>query len=99
MNSAEYKIKTSDEIAGLIKKIHPHLKKKIRAALTLIAKNPTIGKPLKDELAGLRSYRVSTFRIVYRVSFQNWIELIAIGPRKAIYEETYRQIKKEGKRE
>jgi len=99
MNPAQYKIKTSDEIADLIKGSHPHLKNKIRAALTLIAKNPDIGKSLRDELVGLKSYRVSSFRIVYRVSFQNCIELIAIGPRKNIYEETYRLIKKEGKRE
>jgi mRNA-degrading endonuclease RelE of RelBE toxin-antitoxin system len=99
MNPAQHKIKTSDEIADLIKGSHPHLKKKIRAALILIAKNPDIGKSLRDELAGLKSYRVSTFRIIYRVSFQNFIELIAIGPRKIIYEETYRLIKKESKRE
>jgi len=99
MNPAQHKIKTSDEIADLIKGSHPHLKKKIRAALILIAKYPDIGKSLRDELAGLKSYRVSTFRITYRVSFQNCIALIAIGPRKIIYEETYRLIKKESKRE
>jgi mRNA interferase RelE/StbE len=97
MNPAPYKIKTSDEIAALIKGIHPLLKKKIRAALTLIVQNPDIGKSLKDELTGLKSYRVSTFRIIYRGSFQNCIEVIAIGPRKNIYEETYRLIKKDGK--
>ena len=99
MNPSQHKIKTSAEIANLIKGSHPHLKKKIRAALILIAKNPDIGKSLRDELVGLKSYRVSSFRIVYRVSFQGCIDLIAIGPRKNIYEETYRLIKKEGKRE
>ena len=99
MNPAQYKIKTSGEIAHLIRGIHPHLKKKIRSALTIIAKNPAIGKSLRDELTGLKSYRISTFRIIYRVSFRQCIELIAVGPRKTIYEETYRLIKKERKRE
>jgi len=98
MNPAQYKIKTSDEIANLIRGTHPHLKKKIRSALTIIVNNPDIGKSLRDELTGLKSYRVSTFRIIYRISSRQCIELIAIGPRKTIYEETYRLIKKEGTR-
>ena len=98
MNPAQYKIKTACEIAKLIKGAHPNLKKKIRATLALIAKNPDIGKSLREELTGLKSYRVSTFRIIYRISSQNCIDLIAIGPRKTIYEETYRLIKKDGKR-
>ena len=99
MNPAQYKIKTSCEIANLVRGIHPHLKKKIRSALTIIAKNPAIGKSLRDELTGLMSYRISTLRIIYQVSSRQFIELIAIGPRRTIYEDTYRLIKKERKRE
>ena len=98
MNPAQYKIKTFDEIANLIRGTHPLLKKKIRSALTIIVNNPDIGKSLRDELTGLKSYRVSTFRIIYRISSRQCIELIAIGPRKTIYEETYRLIKKEDTR-
>jgi mRNA interferase RelE/StbE len=98
MNPAQYKIKTSDEIANLIRGTHPSLKKKIRSALTIIINNPDIGKSLRGELTGLKSYRVSSFRIIYRISSRQSIELIAIGPRKTIYEETYRLIKKEGTR-
>ena len=54
-----------------------------------------IGKSLKDELEGLRSYRISRFRIIYRISANQIIEVVAIGPRQPIYEETYRIIKKE----
>jgi mRNA interferase RelE/StbE len=98
MHLSHNKIEIPDALAKFIREIHPQLKKKIRAALTLIAKNPGIGKSLKDELLGLRSYRVSTFRIIYRISSRRCIELIAIGPRKTIYEETFKLIKKEGKR-
>jgi len=97
MNPAQYKIRTSDEIANLIRGTHPLLKKKIRSALTIMVNNPDIGKSLKDELTRLKSYRVSTYRIIYRISSRQCIELIAISPRKTIYEETYRLIKKEGR--
>jgi mRNA interferase RelE/StbE len=52
---------------------------------------------LKDELAGLRSFRVSRFRIIYRISARDIIDIVAIGPRRSIYQETYRLILKDGK--
>ncbi len=51
---------------------------------------PIAGKALKDELKGLRSLRVSRFRIIYRISKGKEIELVAIGPRERIYEDTFR---------
>jgi mRNA-degrading endonuclease RelE of RelBE toxin-antitoxin system len=45
---------------------------------------------VKDELEGLRSFRVSRFRIVYRISKKKEVEIISIGPRARIYEETFR---------
>ncbi|MBI4744740.1 MAG: hypothetical protein HY776_08015 [Actinobacteria bacterium] len=55
--------------------------------------NPESGKYLRNELAGLQSYKVGRFRIIYRKSL-NIIELISIGPRKNIYQETARLIKR-----
>jgi mRNA interferase RelE/StbE len=54
-----------------------------------------LGKALINELAGLRSFRVSSFRIIYRIKNPEQIELVAIGPRQRIYEETFRIIQKE----
>jgi mRNA interferase RelE/StbE len=47
-----------------------------------------------EELAGLRSFRVSSFRIIYRIKDIGQIELVAIGPRERIYEDTFRIIQK-----
>jgi mRNA interferase RelE/StbE len=80
-------------MAHFIRAMHPDLKRKIKAALKIIVSNPDVGKPLRDELMGLRSFRVSRLRIVYRVS-DRIIELVAVGPRERIYQETYRLIKK-----
>ena len=83
------------EIVAFIRGCHPQLKRKIRAGLRHIVTEPDSGKPLKDELEGLKSYRISKFRVVYRISTKRIIDIFAIGPRRTIYEETYRLIKKE----
>ncbi len=57
--------------------------------------DPHSGKALTEELSGLRSYRVSRYRIVYRLVQERQIELVAVGPRERIYEDTYRILKKE----
>lgn len=88
------KLKVPDDIAERIRNMHPHLKKKVRASLQAILSDPYSGKLLKAELAGLRSFRVGQFRIIYRVSDQKQIGIITIGPRENIYEETFRLLKK-----
>jgi len=89
------RLRVSDEVVALIRGCHPKLKRKIRAGLRHIVTEPESGKSLKDELAGLKSYRVSRFRIIYRISSKQIIDIAAVGPRKSIYKETYKIIKKE----
>ena len=74
--------------------LSPNLKKKIRAALEAIREDPSLGKPLKDELKGLWSYRVSRYRIVYRIHhYQIEIQVIDIALRSVIYERIVAAIK------
>jgi mRNA interferase RelE/StbE len=94
-NRSQKKLRVPGEIVALIRGCHPQLKRKIRAGLKHIVIEPEVGKSLKDELEGLRSYRISRFRVIYRISSKQIIDIVAIGPRKTIYEETYRIIKKE----
>ena len=95
MTPARRRIKLPDEIADLVRSFHPHLKRKVRASFKLILEDPLSGKALKDELLGLRSFRVSKFRIIYRTTKQEVVEVIAVGPRKTIYEETLKLLLKE----
>ena len=83
------------EIQRLIREMHPDLKRKLRASLDLIASNPNAGKALFDELEGLRSFRVSSFRVIYKMTDPKRIEIITIGPRRRIYEETVRILRKQ----
>lgn len=77
----------------LVRGLHPELKRKTNASLRTILADPASGKALKDELAGLRSFRVGSIRIIYRV-MRNIVEIVAIGPRERIYEDTYRLLKR-----
>jgi mRNA interferase RelE/StbE len=91
-----FKLKVADDVAGLVRGLHPVLKARVKKSLGIILDDPTVGKALRDELRGLRSFRVGRFRIVYRVAeSEKRIDVVAVGPRKNIYLETYRLVKKE----
>jgi mRNA interferase RelE/StbE len=90
-----YKIRLPDDVAGLLRGLHPNLKRKVRAALRILLRSPFEGKSLRDDFEGLRSYRIGRFRIVYRISAKKHIEVVAIGPRKRLYEETLKILKRE----
>jgi len=89
-----YKLRIPNDTVSLIRGLHPLLKKKIRAALQEITADPYTGKALKDELEGLWSYRIKRIRIIYQFTSKKYIDIIALGPRKNIYEETYKLLKK-----
>jgi len=92
---APYRFRVPSGIEILVRGLHPELKRKVRAGLDLVRTDPTAGKELRDELAGLRSLRVSRVRLIYRVGPGRVIDLIAIGPRRTIYEETLRRLRRE----
>lgn len=84
------RLRVPHEVATLVRGLHPVLKRKVRAALEVLLREPYAGKALQNELQGLRSYRVGRFRIIYRL--RKDVELVAFGPRDSIYLETYRQL-------
>jgi mRNA interferase RelE/StbE len=81
------RIKLPVEVAGLIRNLHPQIKRKIRSALEAIQADPMSGKQLRGELAACRSFRVGKIRIIYREK-NGIIEVVTIGPREVIYFET-----------
>jgi len=90
-----YKLVVPGNIKELIRMMHPSLKRKVKSSLKMILSDPYSGKTLIDELSGLKSFKVDTFRIIYRIKDPEQIELVAIGPRERIYKETFRIIQKE----
>ena len=88
------RLRLAPEVVSLLRGLHPDLKRRLRAALDRIVVDPSAGKALRAELAGLRTLRVGRIRIVYRES-QEVIEIVAVGPRDLIYEETLRLVRRE----
>ncbi|HAR67838.1 MAG TPA: cytotoxin [Lentisphaeria bacterium] len=88
-------LRVPGHVTDFLRHLHPDMKRKIRAALAAILAEPSSGKQLQRELAGLRSYRVGRLRVVYRQRGDDEIALVAVGPRRVIYEETYRRLQKE----
>jgi mRNA interferase RelE/StbE len=89
-----YRLRVPGPVAELVRGLHPELKSKVRAGLDVIRTDPSVGKELRDELAGLRSLRVGRFRIIYRIAPRRLIDLVAIGPRRTIYQETLRLLRR-----
>lgn len=94
MKQQRYKLRIADHAASVFRTLHPEIKRKLKTAFHQIASDPYAGKALNDELDGLRSYRVSRFRIIYCLKLEKQIEIITVGPRERIYEETYRLVSK-----
>ena len=81
-------------VSLILRHLHPQLKGKIRRGLDALVEDAAVGKALREELAGLRSYRIGRFRIVYREASGGVVEIVAIGPRRTIYQETFRLIQR-----
>lgn len=89
------RLRVPDDVARFLRGLHPGIERKVRAALDDILNNPEAGKALREELAGLRSYPVGRWRILYRSGSRKIVEIVAVGPRRVIYEETIRLLRKD----
>ena len=88
-----WKLRVPDPLVAMVRRLHLDLKRKVRASLAAISRDPHAGKPLREELDGLRSFRVGRLRIVFRIAAEaRAVDIVAIGPRTRIYEETYRLV-------
>lgn len=86
------RLRIPESLQVLIRHLAPAIKYKVRESLEEIRKHPELGKPLTEDLEGLRSYKVGQIRVVYRLG--DPIELVGIGPRKTIYQKVALEIKK-----
>lgn len=80
-------------LSGQAEKIYGKLSKdvrfRVRRALVNLKNKPYIGKRLHGDLRGNYSLRIGKFRIIYCVSEKDkTVFIIAIGPRKSIYQKS-----------
>ncbi|OGH06112.1 MAG: hypothetical protein A2W22_04355 [Candidatus Levybacteria bacterium RBG_16_35_11] len=81
-----YRLRISSRAENEIKKISRSHQKAIISALAEIKEEPFLGKPLTRELTGRFSFRVSVYRIIYKVSKKDrTIDILTIGHRSTIY--------------
>jgi mRNA interferase RelE/StbE len=95
---AQIRFRVPDEVAQLVRGLHPDIKRKVRAALDRLAQDLEAGKALQGDLRGLRSLRVARFRVIYRTPARRVIEIVTIGPRNRVYEETLRLVSSKRRR-
>lgn len=84
----------ADDLRDLVRHLPPILKGKVKQSLEGIVLNPSLGKALRDDLSGLRSYPIGNMRIVYRADARA-ITLITIGPRKTVYQKAVLELKRQ----
>ena len=74
------------------RRLAPATKRKVRAALDELVRDPDLGEPLRRELTGLRRLRVGELRVVYRAT-ATAVEIVAVGPRRTIYADLARSVR------
>ncbi len=77
-------VRLSNRAVKALESIDVRFKERLKEAIRELSRNPLLVKKLKGELAGLRSYRVGSFRIVYRFS-KELLEVVYIDDRKDVY--------------
>ena len=74
------------KVQEILRTLPPEIKRYIRRAFLEIRQDPLGGKLLRDDLTGLRSFRVKRFRIIYRTHPQAAaVVVVGVGPRETIY--------------
>jgi mRNA-degrading endonuclease RelE of RelBE toxin-antitoxin system len=83
-----YRPRYTLEAADRIRKLHPQVKQEIRQGIKELFISPLNGYSLQFELAGLRSYRIRTYRIISRLNDdESCLDIAFVGPRRNVYEE------------
>lgn len=83
-----FRARYTSEAAQRIRKFHPDVKREIKDGIRELVGAPLAGHALQFELAGLRSYRVRTYRVIYRINDdESCLDILLVGPRRSVYEE------------
>lgn len=83
-----WKVRFTPESAAAIRKLHPAVRQEVRKAIDRLLADPLGGKALHLELEGLRSTRVRTWRLLYRIDDEDAaLSILHVGPRRSVYDE------------
>jgi len=83
---SEYELILSPKAENQLKKISRNHQKVLIETFMEMVEDPLLGKPLGRELAGRFSFRVGSFRLVYKVDqIDKRVIVLRIGHRSKIY--------------
>jgi mRNA-degrading endonuclease RelE of RelBE toxin-antitoxin system len=78
-----YRARYTPEAAERIRKFHPQVKREIKEGIRQLLISLLPRHSLQFELAGLRSYRIRTYRINYRIhDDESCLDIIFVSPRR-----------------
>ena len=90
-----FRLNMKPDLQALLRHMSPNRKGKIKEALKTMAHNALCGKALQDDLPGLYSYRIGSWRIIYTIdATKKILHVIAMGPRSVIYQDLSRDLAK-----
>lgn len=77
-------VRLSHRAEKFLDRLKAPFKDRLKEAIRELSISPLLGKKLKGEFEGLRSYRLGSFRIVYRFT-KELFEIVYIDHRKDVY--------------
>lgn len=81
-----YQLSFTPKAIEALERAKGKIRKQLEKALERVQKDPFLSKPLRDELAGLNSERVATYRIIFRIiKEKKEVRIILIEHRKSVY--------------
>ena len=84
-----YRVKLTVAAAGMLRQLHPEIRKSLKAALRELGRDPWQGKVLLGELSPCRSLKLKRYRVVYLVDEKaQEVKIVALGHRRDIYDTT-----------
>ena len=84
----KWRLVVTPKAAATLRNLPPQTKRYVREALDELRKNPLHGKPLRDDLSGLYSFRARRFRIIYQIEKRLiTVVVVGVGHRRSIYQE------------
>ena len=82
--AAARSVRLSARAAKSLERVDPRHRERLAEAIQELVASPLLGKKLKGEFDGLRSYRLGSFRIVYRFGRQA-LDVVYVDDRKDVY--------------
>ncbi len=82
-----FEVRISSRAEKQIKQIKKIYKIAILSALEELREDPYVGKPLSKDLTGRFSYKISVYRIIYKVRERDKVvNILSAGHRSTVYE-------------